>query len=264
MCLLHMMKNDPEVVVAHFNHGTRPSSDDDEAFVKSVAKSYGLKFYSKKTLLGPDISEANARAARYDFLNSLAKKLDGKIYTAHHLNDLIESIAINLARGTGWRGLTPFNNLNVEHPLLNFSKTEIYRYASANQIVFRQDPTNTESGYLRNRLRPAIAMLILEHPDFAEKINNLYLDQCDLRKEIENITAELLPFSNSYERDLFKNIDDTVAEELLKNILTQHDISVTRPQLRDFLSAIRTYYSSKKFNLPKDRLVRFNKTSFML
>jgi len=264
MCLLHMMKDDPDVVVAHFNHGTRPSSDDDEAFVKSYAEQYGLPFYSKKVCLGADVSEADARAARYVFLNELKEKLGGKIYTAHHLNDLFESIAINFARGTGWRGLTPFNNNDNKHPLLCFTKTEIYRYAAANEIVFRQDPTNNESGYLRNRLRPAIAALIVEHPDLAEKLNSLYLSQCDLRAEIENLSAEILPKSSAYQRAVFKDLEDDVAEELLRFCLAEHQISVTRPQLQDFLHAIRTYASGKQFNLPKDRLVRFNKTEFML
>ncbi len=264
MCLLHMMKNDSYVVVAHFNHGTRLSADNDEKFVKNYAKKYQLPFYSKKALLGSDVSEAEARAARYDFLNDLAKKLDGKIYTAHHLNDLLESIDINLSRGTGWRGLTPFSNLDIEHPLLHFSKTEIYRYASANHIIFRQDPTNTESGYLRNRLRPAIANLIVEHPEIAEKIDSLYVEQSDLRLEIECLAKKLLPKSSTYSREIFKNTDDVVAEELLRSILANHNISVTRPKLHDFLNAIRTYHSGKQFNLPKDRLVRFNKTDFML
>lgn len=264
MCLLHMYKDDSDAVVAHFNHGTRPSSDDDEKFVKRVAEQYRRPFYSQKVELGADVSEAKARAARYAFLCNLADKLDGEIYTAHHLNDLFESITINIARGTGWRGLTPFNDTKIKHPLLHFSKSEIYRYATVNNIIFRQDPTNTESGYLRNRLRPALATLISERPDLAEELHNLYLSQCDLRLEIETITDNFFAETNIYPRAIFTELDDNVAEELLRSILARHHISVTRPQLSDFLFAIRTYGSGKKFNLPEDRLVRFNKTHFML
>ena len=264
MCLLDMFKNDPDVVVAHFNHGTRPSSDDDQHFVETYAKKLHLSFYTKKVELGADVSEAEARAARYVFLNEVAKNLNGKIYTAHHLNDLFESIAINIARGTGWRGLTPFSNADIEHPLLHFSKAEIYRYASANGIVFRQDPTNTESGYLRNRLRPAIADMITEQRALAEKLYNLYCRQTEIRTEIESISTSLLPSTSVYERAIFADLDAKSAEELLRQLLNLHQISVTHPQLHDFLNAICTYRSGKQFNLPKDRLVRFNKTSFML
>lgn len=264
MCLLDMFKNDPEAIVAHFNHGTRPSSDDDQLFVAAFAKKYQLPFYTKKSILGPDVSEADARAARYDFLNELAEELNGRIYTAHHLNDLFESIAINIARGTGWRGLTPFNNSTIEHPLLHFSKTEIYRYAYANGIVYRQDPTNTDSSYLRNRLRPAIAAMIIEQPDLAEKLHSLYLKQTEIRQEIETLSEALLPRAGTYPRAAFITLDDATAIELLRQVLASHQISVTRPKLHDFLDAIRTYRPGKQFNLPKDRLVRFNKTSFML
>ena len=231
---------------------------------RSLLKKYGLEFCAKKVMLGPTVSEADAREARYQFLNELARKFNGQIYTAHHLNDLFESITINIARGTGWRGLTPFSNTTIEHPLLHFSKSDIYRYAIANHIVFRQDPTNTESGYLRNRLRPAIAMLIAERPDLAEELHDLYLSQCNLRQSIEAITSQIFPDSRSYPRAPFVELDDNVAEELLRNVLAEHQISATRPQICNFLSAIRTYHSGKQFNLPKDRLVRFNKTSFML
>ena len=73
MCLLHMLKDDKDVVVAHFNHGTRPSADDDEKFVASYAKKYGLPFYSEKAQLGADVSEADARSARYAFLKNSHK-----------------------------------------------------------------------------------------------------------------------------------------------------------------------------------------------
>lgn len=262
MCLLHMLKDDKDVVVAHFNHGTRPSADDDEKFVASYAKKYGLPFYSEKAQLGADVSEADARSARYAFLKKLSQKLDGKIFTAHHQNDLFESIAINLLRGTGWRGLTPFYDAEIERPMLKMSKSEIYQYATEHQIVFRQDPTNVEEKYLRNRLRFDIA-------DFARtisanKLQHLFTQQRVLRAKIEDLASGILPYDSIYSRSLFKDLDNSTAEELLRAILARSGISATRPQLDDFLHAIKTYESGKKFNLPKDQLVKFNKTEFML
>lgn len=264
MCLFHMYKDDPDVVVAHFNHGTRISADDDQIFVEKIAQKYQRPFYTKKVNLGANVSEAEARNARYNFLYELARELEGKIYTAHHQNDLFESIAINLMRGTGWRGLTPFSNIQIERPLLHFSKSEIYHYAAKNQIIFRQDPTNNEDNYLRNRLRPVVAEFILSQPESAKKLNELYVRQCGLRKKIEQISAGLLPQNQVYPRAIFEKLDDETAEELLRSILESHNILTTRPKLHDFLDAIRTYHSGKKFNLPKDHLVRFNKSYFML
>ena len=155
VCLLHMYKDDPEVFVAHFNHGTRPSSNDDEEFIKSLAEKYGKKFMVGRAELGANVSEEKARTARYDFLRKTAKENNAEIFTAHHLDDLIESISINLLRGTGWRGLVPLDADDIKRPLIekNFSKKDLLKYAAENDLSFREDPTNHEDNYLRNRLR---------------------------------------------------------------------------------------------------------------
>lgn len=264
MCLLHMIKDQPGVIVAHFNHGTRPSANDDEKFVVEWAKKYGMPYHVGRAKLGPNVSEAEAREARYKFLKKLAKKYNGTLVTAQHTNDMIESVAINLIRGTGWRGLTPFYDGKIGRPLGDWTKSRIYEYAAENNIVFRQDPTNNEDIYLRNRIRPKVAELVLKKPRAREKLLRLWLKQVELRDEIESIASETLPFGRVYPRDIFINLDDAVAEELIRAIFRARDISATRPQIQDFLNAIRTYDSGKKFNLPKNRLVRFNKSEFVL
>jgi len=107
-------------VVAHFNHGTRPSADDDQKFVQKKCAELNIEFFTEKANLGENASEETAREKRYAFLNKIALREKGEIYTAHHMDDLIESVVINLIRGTGWRGLTPFSN--NYHPLLNKTK----------------------------------------------------------------------------------------------------------------------------------------------
>ena len=264
MCLLHMLKDEKDVVVAHFNHGTRPSAIDDEKFVIKIAKQYGLPYYVGKANLGPNVSEAEAREARYKFLRKLAKKLNGQILTAHHLNDYCESVAINFLRGTGWRGITALVSSDIVRPMLSWPKSKIYRYAAEHQIVFREDPTNHEDDYLRNRLRPKVSEFL--HNDLPSGVALLVIGirQGTIRSEIEALASEILPHEKTYPRAIFKNLDDATAEEILRSILVSHNISATRPQIHDFLDAIRTYNSGKKFNLPKDRLVRFNKSEFVL
>ena len=265
MCLLDLLKNEPKTIVAHFNHGTRPSADDDEKFVKKYAEKYGLPFCVGRAKLGPNVSEADARAARYKFLRKLAKKHNSMIITAQHANDFCESIAINLLRGTGWRGIMPMvASEDVSRPMLSWTKSQVYRYAAEHNIVFRQDPTNNEDNYLRNRVRPKVAELFEKVPLAPDTLLVMALRQDSLRQQIEALASEILPFGTTYPRDLFMDLDDSVAEELLREILKRVNLSATRPQIYDFLHAIRTYESGKKFNLPKGRMVRFNKTSFML
>lgn len=265
MVLLDMFRGDPDAVVAHFDHGTRPSSSDDAEFVRRAAELYGLPFISERAELGEAVSEEAARYSRYEFFSKIANELHGQIYTAHHLDDLIESVAINLSRGTGWRGLAPFGNSAIFRPFLSdnlaMSKRDILSYAASHEVIFRQDPTNADEQYLRNRLR--FSLLDLSE-DKREKLVKIYHEMNNLRKEIDALVSEILPPDGVYERAWFDDLDDEVALEILRAGLLRSEISATRPQILDFLSAIRSYAPGKKFNLPEDRMVRFTKSSFVL
>jgi len=160
--LERFFRADPEnIVVAHFNHGTRTSADLDEQFVFSRCKELKVPFETMKIMLGEGVSEELARQKRYDFLYHVANKYGGEIYTAHHLDDLIESIAINLIRGTGWRGLTPFSDNRIHRPFIEmgFYKADILRFAAENKVLFREDPTNATDDYLRNRVRSKLLIM---------------------------------------------------------------------------------------------------------
>ena len=283
MVLLHMFRNDPDVVVAHFDHGTRPSSADDARFVEMLAAKYNLPFYLGRAELGPQASEEQARISRYEYFEKLAHELDGEIYTAHHADDLIESIAINLARGTGWRGLVPFGNRLIKRPFIEttllpkdidmgwkhverndthtVNKKLILQYAAKHDLSFQQDPTNTEDKYLRNRLREKLTFL---DNDIKAGLLKIYHQTNNLKISIDEILAEILPENGTYQRAWFDKLDDNVALEILRAALTSANISATRPQMLDFLKAIREYKPAKYFNLPGDRLVKISKSSFTL
>lgn len=255
-----------EFVVAHFDHGMRPSSKADAEFVRRKAKEYGVKFYLGEGHLSPDASEAEAREARYAFLRKIAKKEGGVIVTAHHLNDLAETVAINILRGTGWRGLAPFYDKTVARPFIHtdqpLAKFDIYKAAEMADLSYRQDPTNTEDKYLRNRLRKPIFDEFFTEDYF--ELYDLYFKQMSLRHEIEMLAESLLPEDGKYERSWFADLNDEVAMEILRAGLKRKKVSLTRPQLLDFLKAIREYKPGKKFNLPGDRLVTIRKDTFVL
>ena len=278
MVLLDIFKDDPNILVAHFNHGTRKSADDDEAFVKRRCEELGVDFTIGHAELGPDVSEEAAREARYNFLLNLRedikKRIPGEevlIYTAHHLDDLVESVFINLSRGTGWRGLTPFNMSGIFRPflsgdvLLPESKGDILTYAARKKISFREDPTNSSDKYLRNRIRWPIKTMDSEvRFDLNQTMKEMYFSQQKIRTEIEDILESLIPKDDIFERGWFKNMDDKVAIEFLRFALEKKDIKLTGPQLNDFLFAIRTYSPEKKFNLPEDRLITIHKNYFKI
>ena len=264
MVLLDIFADDSDAVVAHFNHGTRDSANDDAKFVEQAAQTYGLPFYLGSAKLGANVSEADARLARYDFLSKVAQKVDGKIYTAHHINDLVETIAINIMRGTGWRGLSPFGNENVVRIFLESepkTRADIDAYAASHDISFRQDPTNVEDKYLRNRVREKVSLM--SKTELLE-VFGLYKKQSVLRQEIEQIISSILPADGRFNRGIFAELDDRVAVEILRAGLARSGISATRPQILDFLSAIRNYAPEKSFNLPSGKMVVLHKTYFVL
>lgn len=286
------------ITAATFDHGTRPSAEDDVQFVQRVcAEKFDLPCIPGHGDLGEEASEEAARQQRYDFLREIARQLDDPnrflsrvptrkkpkllpmlpeptvIYTAHHLDDLVESVAINLLRGTGWRGLAVLDAPGVRRPFLEpelmppplrdlvpFDKKLIYEYAARFDVTFRQDPTNAEDNYLRNRVRERLK-------DFNHKteIYDLWQNQKKLKKEIDDLVAELLPKEGeAWQRKWFDDLDKSVALELLRAGTLRAGIAATRPQLEDFRQAILAYAPGKYFNLPGDKLIKLTKREFYL
>ena len=256
--MLHMFRNDSDVIVAHFNHGIRANSTDDCIFVEKLAEKYQIPFISKQAMLGADCSEEDARLARYLFLNELAEQYHGKIYTAHHADDLIESVLINLIRGTGWRGLAVLNNPSIVRPLIKWTKNDIYKYAAENNLHFRLDQTNSDEHYLRNRIRIQIRNI---KPQDKEKLYSLAMRQREIATEIDQICANLP--RNIFPRNLMNN-EDPIAIEVLRAILAQKQISQTRPQLQRGICAIRTYAPGKRFPLNKKHTILIDKYNFRI
>ena len=265
MALLTMYAH-ADIIVAHVDHGTRDSSAEDADFVRQKCQELGVKFYETKLELGEGISEESARKKRYEFLKIIQEKEGGTLCTAHHLDDVVESISINLIRGTGWRGLTPFYNDELVRPFIisKMWKRDVLKFAGEQNICFRQDPTNYEADYLRNRVREKMAEL-----DETARVDviELFEKQNKLRGKIEKLVTELakqtIVGKNFHKKELFLRADEKVALEILREICLMHGYSLTRKQLADFLATIKTYAPHKKFNLPKNHFVTILKNYIM-
>ena len=157
-------------VIAHCNFQLRgKESDSDEKFVEQLAKKYSVTFFATK-FETKIFSKANklstqeaARKLRYDWFEAVCTKHDIEfIATAHHLNDSIETFFINLLRGTGIEGLKgiPIKNGRIIRPLLKFTKTEIETYAQKRKLKHREDSSNKEDLYLRNKIRHQLNPLL--------------------------------------------------------------------------------------------------------
>jgi tRNA(Ile)-lysidine synthase len=160
------------ISLAHCNFRLRgKNADQDEGFVKNLAKqlqvpvftrSFETETIAKQEKLSIQLA---ARKLRYDWFNELVKehKLD-YILTAHHADDNLETFLINTIRGTGLDGLTgiPKKNENIIRPLLPFSREQIEKYAEDNNITWREDSSNAETKYLRNKIRHDVIPILKE------------------------------------------------------------------------------------------------------
>lgn len=233
--LLDILSKKPglELIVAHFDHGIRDDSAQDADFVKSLAEKYHLRFEMRREELGPGASEELARARRYLFLKEMATKFDGGLITAHHNDDVIETVAINLLRGTGWRGLAVLDS-GILRPLTDFSKLDILDYAKKQNLTWHEDSTNQSDKYLRNRIRRQAYYL---ESDAKKQLTELWKRQKYIKKLIDDETARLIGDELTLARYLFINIDDLVAIELLRRITRAR---LTRPQMVKSLYMIKT------------------------
>ena len=158
-----LLKAKVEFVAAHCNFHLRGhESDGDDWFVRKFAENRGIQcfvkhFETEKYAAKYGISiEMAARDLRYAWFEQLRQQLGyDKIAVAHHADDQAETFFINLLRGAGLNGLKGMKPQNgvIIRPLLWASREQIRKYAVENHIVWREDHTNVESVYLRNRIR---------------------------------------------------------------------------------------------------------------
>jgi tRNA(Ile)-lysidine synthase len=262
--LLHMMTKQyaaDQLIVAHFDHGIRPDSADDSEFVRGLAGTYNVAFETKREELGNSASEELARERRYAFLRAIAKKYDAKIMTAHHADDIVETIAINLVRGTGWRGLAVLGSREIERPLLGMTKREVIAYAEQYNLQWHEDSTNKDTKYLRNDLRQKLKSL----DEQTHQLLRLYRDrQLALSRMVDNEVSKVIG-SSPYDRHLFISVPESAGLELLRAVFVREvGSSPTRPQLTRALHAIKVLHAGKRYDVADGISLQFTRTQYVV
>jgi tRNA(Ile)-lysidine synthase len=165
LCLYRLADEfDISIAVAHLNHRIRGAEGDaDQEFVHQLSLKLGLPFFSevievkKQAAAKKENLEQFARCARYTFLHKTASMLNAhKIAVGHSLNDQAETVLFRLLRGSGIQGLSaihPIVDGVVIRPLLNCTRAGIIEYLKQKGACYREDSTNKDPGYTRNRIR---------------------------------------------------------------------------------------------------------------
>ena len=184
MCLLNLVNSLKEtmnlnVIVAHVDHNVRKESKEEAKMVESYALNNNLTFELMEIISynNDTFSENEARKKRYDFFKELQKKYKAStLLTAHHGDDLIETILMRLTRGSnlngyiGIREITTNQNFKILRPLLTTTKKDIIKYLDENNINYAIDKTNDEMIHTRNRYRKIVLpFLKKENPLVHEK-----------------------------------------------------------------------------------------------
>jgi len=186
--LLH--SHGTELLLAHCNFQLRgEESDGDEAFVRDFAKTLGIplevkRFDTHQYAIAHQLNtQLAARELRYEWFYELLETHHcDALATAHHANDNLETFLINLSRGSGLDGLLgiPQQTDKIVRPLLQWSRQQIYDYAEAHRLQWREDSSNSSNKYVRNVIRhEIIPQMAAVHPNYLENFNQTqeYLHQ---------------------------------------------------------------------------------------
>ncbi|QGJ69750.1 tRNA(Ile)-lysidine synthase [Planctomycetales bacterium 10988] len=189
-----------KLIVGHINHQSRgEASDEDAEFVQRLAEELQLPCRIERIMVEPrselrrESWESAAREARYAILQKWAEEISAKwLVTAHTQDDQVETILHRVLRGTGLTGLAGIpperslsDTLTLARPLLSISKQELLDYLSAIKQSFREDHTNTDPTFTRNRIRHELLPLL--ETSFNPKVQQSLLQLSQLAGEAQSL-----------------------------------------------------------------------------
>ncbi len=236
MALLYVMNEFKKamglkIICAHINHNVRKESDQEKIDLENYCKKNNIIFeYIKVKKWGDDNFHNEARTIRYNFFDELIENYDAKyLMTAHHGDDLIETILMRIVRGSTLKGYSGFSRIvnkgkyTIVRPLLSLTKDEIVKFNNKNNILYATDSSNNEDHYTRNRYRHTVLPFLKnEEPNVHKKFikfsetlleNSIYID-----KEANRVFNEVFINGILY-IEQFKSLDKVIQTKIIYTIL---------------------------------------------
>ena len=212
-----------KIVVAHVHHNLRIESDVEAKEVEKYCKNNNLIFEMKKIEEYPNgkFSEEVARKIRYEFFDEIIKKYNSDIlFTAHHGDDLIETVLMRLTRGSSLKGYAGFESISndrgykIARPLIYLTKQEIENILNEKGIWYAKDMSNDSDKYTRNRYRKHILPELKKennniHYKFIEYNQKLLMANEYLKKESDKYYKEC-NVNNEIKVDKFNKLDEVI------------------------------------------------------
>lgn len=203
---------DIEVVCAHVNHNTgRVGQLEEQKFVEKFCRNHNIVF---ETMTIEDYGDDNfhneAHTKRYNYFSGLVKKYNSKyLFTAHHGDDLIETILMRIVRGSTLRGYSGFSKVidkgsyKIVRPLMHLTKEQIILYNKNNKIPYATDSSNQKDVYTRNRFRKYIV------PEFKKEDPNVH-------QKFYKFSKTLLEYNEYIDKEVSKKIKGIYVDGVLK------------------------------------------------
>ncbi len=279
MALLYLLlqirkKKDIEIICAHVNHKIRKESDEEAKFVSQFCKKNHVKFEKMEIEhYEQENFHEDARKKRYQFFERVLHKYRAPyLLTAHHGDDLVETILMRLVRGSTLKGYAGFQKVvfldeyTIMRPLIELTKEEIEYYNREHNIPFVIDNSNGSDKYTRNRYRKYILPRLKEeepnmHLKFYKFSNLAYMYDKYVEKEVEK-QIERIYQDNILNLNEYSQLDELIQLKIIDYILGKvygENIHLIHDQ---HTKLIRDVISSKKpnvmLNLPNHVIVKKN------
>jgi len=238
MALLHILstmkkEKNLEVICAHVNHNVRKESKQEKDFVEKFCKKHDIVFeYMVIKDYGDDNFHNEARSKRYYYFNEIIEKYGAKyLLTAHHGDDLMETVLMRIVRGSTLRGYSGFSKeietpkYTILRPLIEVTKEEVIKYNMKANVRWMIDNSNEKDIYTRNRFRKyIIPEFKREEQDVHQKFYkfsktlleyNNYIDK-EVKKKLRKIYK-----NNKMDIELFKKEDHVIGMKIIYFILEE-------------------------------------------
>lgn len=265
LCKLH--EEGVRIIAASFDHQIRPDSASDVEFVQAFCARMNIPFYSGSGNVPARAAEfhlsleESARQMRYDFLYHTAADLGCRaIVTGHTMDDQAETIVMHFLRGaglTGLKGIQPVavlsqysNEIKLIRPLLSWRRDETEEYCRLKGIIPREDSTNADQSYPRNRIRTELIPILKEYnPAIVETISrnaSVLREQYHIFSEIvdDNYAKALV---NQNQRFTIFSIDQlTLMPQIIVKEIMRKAIFSLRPGIRDIDASALEWFNLKR------------------
>ncbi len=270
MAMLYVLRAlDIPLEIAHFDHQTRGrESRADAAFVRARATELGLPFHLESRPVAREARQAgvsfeqHARAVRYDFLLRIAAERGcAAVATAHHADDAAETVLMRVLRGSGPSGLAGVPPVRMERgvriirPLIDCARAEIEAWLRAHGIAWREDASNRDPRYLRNRIRHQLLPELVQsyNPRLREALLRLAEAQRLENEVLDRLAAEALracmPTPEAVTRDVFRGLHEAIRRRCVLRIAWDRNVEIPFERVVDAAAFIAGAPTGRYFDL---------------